>query len=118
MVLREYHGRSSNMNDHGNCQAFELEFGQTFQWQNDIYRIEKYPDGTIPDKIPVTRVAGLWLKEANPWLEHDTWLPVNIQRVENFNPYANVRLVKIKNVVEAGYCVKLKHSSVHTSHSE
>lgn len=88
------------MDDNGNCQAFELECGQTFRWQNDIYRIEEYPDGPVSDTIPVTRVAGLWTKEANPWLERDTWMPVTCQRVENFNSHADVRLVRIRTVVE------------------
>lgn len=82
-------------------QAFEIEEGKTFRFRNDVYRVEVFTsakEGPVGDFIPVTRVATLWSKETNSWLDHDTWMPNGNQMIERFNAYADVIPVNVRTV--------------------
>jgi hypothetical protein len=72
-----------------------LEVGSYFQWQTDVYYIHAIPD---EGPIRVTRVAGLWLSESNPYLKEDMWITTNSNQIENFNEYCEVTPVKIQIV--------------------
>lgn len=73
-------------------QAFEIEVGKTFRWQDGVYRVEDVGDneGPVPDTVKVIRMASLWPKDTNPHLSEDTWIPTNSTQKENFNSYAQV----------------------------
>jgi hypothetical protein len=81
-------------------KVHELKVGTPFRFMNDIFRVEddtELEEGhSRQDYIPVTRIASLWPKEANPWLEHDTWFTTATHQIENINPICEVIRVKLK----------------------
>ncbi len=61
-------------------QAVEMDDGQSFKWQNDVYVVVRHEG----DKLIVCRVAGLW-QTGNP--EQDRWKTIAEFQEENFDPY-------------------------------
>ena len=61
-------------------QAVEMDDGQSFKWQNDVYVVVRREE----DKLIVCRVASLW-QTGNP--EQDGWKTIAEFQEENFDPY-------------------------------
>ena len=60
-------------------QAVEMDDGQSFKWQNDVYVVVRHEE----DKLIVCRVASLW-QTGTP--DEDGWKTIAEFQEENFDP--------------------------------